>query len=229
MAALPARYLEPWDGPFRARIEERLRPGIAILDVGAGRRPTLPPSARPSGCRYVGLDISADELAAAPDGSYDETWVADATRRVPELEGCFDLVISFQVLEHVKPLDAAFDNFRAYLRPGGSIVAQFSGTFSFFALAGRVFPDRLTRWLVSHLTDRPPTTIFPAHYDRCWDGAIRTILAGWTQVEVQPRYLGAGYLRFLPPARRLYLVYEEWARRSRRRNLATHYLVAAER
>ena len=227
--ALPARYAQSWEGPFRDRAQALFRPEIAILDVGAGRRPTIEPSARPPGCRYVGLDISADELAAAPDGSYDETWVADATRRIPELEGRFDLVISFQVLEHVTPLEGAFANFRAYLRPGGHFVGQFSGTFSFFALASRLIPHRLSKWLLSHLTERPTTTIFPAHYHHCWDSAIRRSLDSWARVEVEPRYLGAGYLRFLPPAQRLYLIYEEWARRSGRRNLATHYLVSAER
>lgn len=229
MPRLPDRYQEPWRAPFHDRVERLIVPGMTILDVGAGRSPTIPPARRPKGSRYVGLDVSADELAAAPSGSYDEVWVADATRRVPELEDRFDLVLSWQVLEHVKPLGAAFDNFHAYLRPGGRFVGQFSGTFSYFGLASRLIPHRLTALLVGRFTERSADSVFPAHYHRCWDGALRHILAPWARADITPRYTGAAYLRFLPPAQRLYLVYENWAMRSGRRDLATHYLVEADR
>lgn len=229
MPTLPARYQEPWRAPFERRLEELLRPSQTILDVGAGRSPTIPPDRRPENTRYVGLDISARELAAAPPGSYDETWVSDVTQRVPELEDRFDLILSWQVLEHVRPLGAAFDNFHAYLRPGGRLVGQFSGTFSYFGLASRLIPHRLTAWLVGRFTERSSDSVFPAHYHRCWDGALRRILAPWARAEIVPRYTGAAYLRPLPPAQGLYLVYEDWAMRSGRRNLATHYFVEAER
>ena len=229
MPTLPRRYQEPWRAPFERRVDACLRPGMAILDVGAGRHPTIPPDRRPAGVRYVGLDISAAELAAATPGSYDEQWVADATRRVVGLSDRFDLVVSWQVLEHVKPLYAAIENFRAYLRPGGVFIAQFSGTFSYFGLTNRVVPDGVTAWLVNRFTDRPAESVFPAAYDRCWDSALRRILRPWSSVEVVPRYTGAAYLQFLPPAQRAYLVYENWAMRSGRRDLATHYIVEATR
>jgi hypothetical protein len=66
VVALPARYGERWEAPFERRVGAVLRPNMAILDVGSGRRPTITPSDRPAGCRYVGLDISAAELAARP-------------------------------------------------------------------------------------------------------------------------------------------------------------------
>ncbi|HEY7131043.1 MAG TPA: class I SAM-dependent methyltransferase [Candidatus Limnocylindrales bacterium] len=223
------RYREPWRAPFERRLEQLLRPGIRILDVGSGRNPTLPADRRPADCRYVGLDLSAAELDRAPAGSYDERWVADITHHVPELDGRFDLVLSFQVLEHVKPLSAAFENFRGYLRPGGVFLGQFSGTFSFFGLANRVIPDRLTAWLVDRFTDRTADSVFPASYDRCWDSAIRRIARPWADVEVEPRYTGATYLRFLPPVQGAYLLYEDWALRSGKRDLATHYIVEARR
>jgi 2-polyprenyl-6-hydroxyphenyl methylase/3-demethylubiquinone-9 3-methyltransferase len=202
---------------------------MAILDVGSGRRPTIAPADRPPGCRYVGLDVSAAELAAAPSGSYDEMWVADATIPVAALEGRFDLVVSFQVLEHVRSLDRAVACFHSYLRPNGHFIGQFSGTFSFFGLANRVIPDRLTAWLVDRLTDRSADSVFPAHYHHCWDRQIRRILRPWSNAAIEPRFLGAGYLRALPPLQRIYLVYEGWAMRTGQRDLATHYLVDATR
>ncbi len=202
---------------------------MAILDVGSGRRPTIPLEERPPGCHYVGLDLSASELARAPDGSYDEVWVADVVDHLAALEGQFDLVISWQVLEHVKPLDAAFGNFHSYLRPGGRFIGQFSGTFAFFALGSRVIPHSVAKWAMKTLLDRDPETVFPATYHHCWDGALRRILKPWSSYEIVPRYSGAPYLRFSRIVQRGYLIFEDWAYRGRHRNLATHYLVEAQR
>ncbi len=226
---LPARYQGIWRAPFLERVESLVRPGMSILDVGAGRHPTIPPDRRPPGAQYVGLDVSAAELAMAGTDAYDETWVADVTQRVSELEGRFDLVISWQVLEHVRPLDAAFDNVHTYLRPGGTFIGQFSGAWSYFALANRLIPHRVTAWLVDRFTERDAGSVFPAHFHRCRDSELRQILAPWAHADVTPRYTGATYLRFLPPAQWLYLKYEDWAMRSGRRDLATHYIVEARR
>jgi SAM-dependent methyltransferase len=223
------RYREPWRRPFDCRLDALLTPGVRILDVGAGRNPTIPPARRPDGCHYVGLDLSSAELDVAPAGSYDEIWVADATTHLRNLDGRFDVVLSFQVLEHVKPMSAAFENFRLYLIPGGAFLGQFSGTFSFFGLANRVIPDRLTAWLVDRFTERSAASVFPAHYDRCWASAIRRTTRRWTRVDIVPRYTGASYLRFLPLAQRAYLVYEDWAMRTGHEDLATHYIVEARR
>src|SRR5437762_520368 len=69
--SLPERYAR-WREAFDVAARSSLRPDMAILDVGAGRHPTIPIAARPARCAYVGLDLSAAELADAPRGSYDE-------------------------------------------------------------------------------------------------------------------------------------------------------------
>lgn len=227
--ALPERYCGEWRGPFDARIACALRPGVHILDVGSGRNPSLAPAHRPPGCHYAELDISAAELGRAAPGSYDERWVQDVTDRVPELEGRFDLIVSWQVLEHVKPLDRALANLHAYLRPGGRLVALFSGTFSAFGLMNGVVPRRIGVWMLQMCMHRDPETVFPAHYHRCWHGAVQRMLAPWAETEIVPLYVGAVYLGFSGLLQRLYLVYEDWAVRGSHRNLATHYLVTAVR
>ena len=62
---LPDRYARQMQDEFFARARPLLVPDVAILDVGAGRYPTIAPADRPPGCRYVGLDIEADEIDAA--------------------------------------------------------------------------------------------------------------------------------------------------------------------
>jgi SAM-dependent methyltransferase len=226
---LPARYDGHWREPFGARLAASLRPQMRILDVGSGGFPTLPMDSRPRGCLYAGLDLSLVELQRAPRRSYDEFWVADIRARIPVLEDRYDLVLSCNVLEHVRPVDLAFENLRMYLRPGGRFLALFSGRFSVFAIVNRMIPRGVGVELMKRLLDRDPKDVYPAHYDRCSYDQIVRMLGGWAQVEVVPLYLGAEYFNFSPALRSAYLRYENWACRAQYRNLATHYLVSAVR
>lgn len=202
-------------------------PNATILDIGAGRAPAVPKAARPPGVTYVGFDIDRDELAAAPADAYDETIVGDACTRMDALEDRFDLVLTYQVLEHVKPLESALENTRAYLRPGGRMISLVAGTFAAFAIANRVLPERVGVRLMQLLLHREPETVFRAYYDGCWHGGLERRLASWSRVEIEPFYLGAQYFSFSPLLQRLYVRYEDWALRGAHRNLATHYLVDA--
>ena len=71
-AGRPPCYATNFRRDFLASLRADIAPSTAILDIGAGRRPTLDPRERPK-VRYVGLDRSAHALAAAPPGSYTET------------------------------------------------------------------------------------------------------------------------------------------------------------
>jgi SAM-dependent methyltransferase len=224
---LPPRYAEPWRAPFDALARPHLVHGVRILDAGAGRSPTIPPAARPGGCFYAGLDLSREELDRAGPGAYDEAIVCDITTRHSDLAGRFDLVLSWQVLEHVKPLDRAIENFRSYLRPGGGFVAEMSGTFAVFGLVNQAIPHRAARWLAGRLVAREPDSIFPAHYHRCYYTALQRIGAAWRSWTTVPRYVGAHYFRFAPLLQACYIAYEEWTLRTDHRNLASHYVVSA--
>lgn len=226
---LPDRYGPDWGDEFSRRAYRALAPGLSILDVGSGRLPTVSVGRRPAGCRYVGLDISRAELQRAPGGSYDALVVADVIEPLSALVEGFDLVLSFQVLEHVKPLDQAMENLRVYLRPGGRLVAQLSGTFSLFGLANQLIPQPAATWLLRRLLRRDPETVFPAHYHHCWYSALERMLEPWTAAEIVPYWMGAGYLGFSRPLQAGYLVYEEWVRLADYRNLAAYYVVDAMR
>jgi SAM-dependent methyltransferase len=226
---LPPRYAaDTWDRRFRAQVDGALSEEIAILDVGAGARPVLTPEQRPPGCTYFGLDVAADELAKAPGGSYDECVVADVARFEPGLTGQFDLALSWMVLEHVQSLPAALENLRAYLRPGGRLVAQMPGAFSLAALANRVAPVSLARAFLRRTQGRSAAEVFPARYDHCWFTALERLLGrDWASPSVVPLYTGVFYLAFSAPLRAAYLAYEEWASRHGRHNLAPYYLLTA--
>jgi SAM-dependent methyltransferase len=155
--------------------------------------------------------------------------VCDVTERRSELEGGFDLIVSWCVFEHVRPLDRALENLHAYLRPGGRLVAWVAGRNSLGALVNRALPYRVARKLLGWLAGRPPDSVFPAYYDRCTHSDLLALTAGWQRRNVVPYFQNAMYFRFSTPIRTLYLAGEEWAYQRGDPRLGTHFLLVADR
>lgn len=225
---LPQRYAQPWAGRFDELLAPVLRAGITVLDVGSGREPVLPAQTRPD-VTYVGMDVSASELAQAPAGAYDETVVDTVANDVAEFHDRFDLIVSYQVFEHVDPLDVALQNIASYLRPGGTLIALFSGRYSPMALINRAMSLRLARRVNQTLVQRDPETMFEANYDRCYASAIRRLTVDWSSVEIEPRWEAASYFDFSRPLLRAYLALESRLERGRWEDLATHYFLRARK
>jgi SAM-dependent methyltransferase len=226
---LPPRYAtDTWDMSFRPRLDEVMAPGLRVLDVGAGARPMVAPEDRPADCVYEGLDLDADELRKAPEGSYDAIHVGDITKRQPDLVGQFDLVLSWLTMEHVKPVPAALENLGSYQRPGGRFLGYLAGAFSMHAVLNRVVPHTLARRVMRRTLGREPDTVFRAHYDHCWQTALEEIASGvWPKWEIVPLFTGGWYLSFSPALRAPFLAYEEWAYTGGHANLAAYYLIDA--
>jgi SAM-dependent methyltransferase len=183
----------------------------------------------PARCTYIGLDVSGDELRRAEPGAYDDLLVGDICERQPATEGRFDLVISWQVLEHVPSMHRALATTHAALVPGGRMVSMLSGAWAMHAVAARVIPYRVSTWLQARLLGMVPEDKFPTRYDCCTDRSLRKLLAtgGWRSWDVVPLYRSGIYLEFSRPLQRAYFAYENWAARGPRANLASHYIVDA--
>jgi SAM-dependent methyltransferase len=225
---LPDRYARQMQDVLFARLKPLLVRDVAILDVGAGRHPTIAPADRPPGCRYVGLDIEPEEIAAAGPDAYDESMVGDIAAPLNR-DGEFDLVLSWQVLEHVSPLAHALENLRLSLRPGGTLFAQLTGSNAAFAVLGRLLPHRATLWVATRLLGHKEEEKFPTRYDRSSERTLARLLEQWSDVEIVPFYRGATYFKFSRPLMRAYLAYESAVERRGASNLATHYLIVAKR
>ena len=223
------RYRDDWLVPFQDAIRQHVHSGSVILDIGSGRQPSVPPDLRSGSSEYIGLDLSETELRRAGPDAYDRLVVTNLTDRVPELVGTVDLAVSWQVLEHVAPMSVALDNIRDYLRPGGVLVAGFSGAWSAFAVPNRIVPHAVARFALRRLLGRDPESVFPAPYDSCTYSGMTAALAAWSDVEIVSRYRGAVYFGFLPPLQWLYLTFEDMLERGRHLDLATHYLVIARK
>lgn len=226
---LPPRYGSPWKQPFLDRVSATLRPGIRILDVGSGARPVVPPECRPLGCHYAGLDVSAAELDRAGPGAYDERIVADIGRPCVQIENRFDLVLSWQVLEHVASMRAALDTQHRALTSRGRMIAMVSGSFAVHALLARIIPYRVSTALQERLLGIDGADKFPTRFNCCRASRLGTLLeqGGWRSHEIVPLYKGGGYFAFSPTLLRLYLRYENAICRANRHELATHYIIDA--
>lgn len=227
----PHRYHLDWDEPFKSGISARLADGMTLLDVGSGRKPSLSSAERPPGTTYVGLDVCGDELRLAGEGAYDEVHVADIATPIPDLVGIVDLAVSWQVFEHVKPLEKALDNLHSYLKPAGTLISMFSGRWSAFGIVNRLIPSAVGTRVVERTmrrrgTDQP---VFPAYYDGCSERALRRTTEHWDEVTITPLFRGANYFHFSRTLTRAYLAYESAVARAGLGNLATHYLLVATR
>lgn len=120
-----------WDprGPFAmlhwlaaaraALVPPPAREGAVLVDLGCGAG-LLAPHLAGRGYRHVGVDLTASALEQAAAHGVG-TVRADVTR-VPLADGCADVVVAGEILEHVTDLPAALREACRLLRPGGRLV-----------------------------------------------------------------------------------------------------------
>ena len=98
-----------------------------------------------------------------------------------------------------------------------------------FALVNRAVPQRLALWGMDRFLGATPSRVFPAHYDKCWDSALRRLMfAGWSEVRDRAAVHGRRVPRFVQVRlQALYLGAEEWWTRRDMRNLAAYYIITA--
>jgi SAM-dependent methyltransferase len=94
--------------------------GREVLDAGCGVGYGTRLLAEHDPARLVGVDISAEALSHAPADSA-ELVEADL-RDLPFPADSFDVVVCFEVIEHVEGHDRVLDELRRVLRPGGTLL-----------------------------------------------------------------------------------------------------------
>lgn len=105
------------------------RPGLVAVDFGCGSAPYKSLfTAR--GCRYLAADL---------DGPVDIN--IDGNGRLLIDDGIADLLLSFQVLEHVRDLDTYLSEARRVLRPGGRMILSTHGVWLYHP-----HPEDYRRW-----------------------------------------------------------------------------------
>lgn len=106
--------------------------GRAVLDAGCGQG-YLSRMMAARGARVTGIDLSPRLLRKArgadPDGHIDYR-LGDLSRPLPELEGHFDLVASYLVLNDVRDYRGFAATLASLSKPGARIVVGFNNPYS---------------------------------------------------------------------------------------------------
>lgn len=154
------KYHQSTQGPLR------------ILEAGCGRRWTLDLTG--VDFHLTGVDLNADGIHARTD--LDEAIVGDL-RTVSLPAGCYDIVYSSFVLEHVASAEQVLDTMIAALRPGGLLLLRIPDRDSVFGFAARHSPHWLRvqymrRIRGAKLAGTPGRGPFPCVYDHVvsWRG-----------------------------------------------------------
>ena len=95
------------------------RDGAVLVDLGCGAG-LLAPHVAGKGYRHVGVDLTAWGLRSG--AAIGVTAVGGDAAAVPLADGCADVVVAGEILEHVPDLAAAAREACRLLRPGGLLV-----------------------------------------------------------------------------------------------------------
>ena len=94
--------------------------GKRILDVGCGPIGTL--EWADDALERVGLDPLADKYVKLTAGKHKMRYVKSGCESIPFADGHFDIVTTFNSLDHVENVDAAIVELTRVLRPGGDML-----------------------------------------------------------------------------------------------------------
>lgn len=125
---------------FQQVFAEHIREGHQVLDFGCG---TMPYRAMVEHCggTYVGADFDGAPVTISEDG------------RIARDDSSVDVVLSVQVLEHVRDLDTYFSEIARILKPGGVMLLSTHGTWLYHP-----HPEDHRRWtrmgLVNEIASR---------------------------------------------------------------------------
>jgi SAM-dependent methyltransferase len=102
-----------------------LASGLDVLDAGCGVGYGAEMIARAGASRVVGIDLAPEAIAAASErvGEMADFQVGDV-KDLPFDEGSFDLVVCFEVLEHLEDPEPAITALKDVLREGGLLIAS---------------------------------------------------------------------------------------------------------
>lgn len=206
---LPLQLQRDGNSYFRTHIlPGAMRSGATVYDVGGGSQPFADAKMRQSmNLHTIGIDIDADELAAAPEGTYDSVIVADLCGYRGASDG--DIVICQATLEHVHDTRAAIHSIASILKPNGFAYIFAPSRNAAFARLNLALPQGLKeKILFSVSPEVKDHQGFPARYDQCVPRQIEAIFksAGLIVVRRELFWMSSYFMVFTP----LFVIWRLW-------------------
>jgi SAM-dependent methyltransferase len=133
--------------------------GLNVLDAGCGERCALDYGAK---AEVTGLDISAELLERNPQ--LDRLIVADL-ENAPLAECYFDVIVCWDVLEHMVRPREALDNIARALAPGGLLIVKVPNLRSVKGLATKYTPFAFHKWIYRRFAVSDGAVPFPTPFD----------------------------------------------------------------
>lgn len=125
------------------------RTSLRILEAGCGSASRL--TFRPDS-HVTGIDISQEQLDR--NAVLSEKILGDVqTHELPRSD--FDIIVCWDVLEHLTAPEKALSNFVGALKPGGLIILAFPSPYSVKGLITRLSPHGFHVWAYRHMFGHP--------------------------------------------------------------------------
>lgn len=179
-----------------------LKEGATVYDLGGGSRPCVDLETKQKlGLTLVGVDISAEELAAAPPGVYDRQIAADLCSFIGSADA--DVVICQALLEHVPDGVGAIRAIATTLKPGGRAFIFAPSRNALFARLNLMLPQGLKERLLYRLFPHKAEGHdgFVAYYDQCTPRDLERIAtANDLTVEEKRLFWISSYFSVFAPA-----------------------------
>lgn len=132
---------------------------FSVLDAGCGERCALDYGSK---AEVTGVDISPVLLKR--NQRLDHYIVADL-EKAPLADQSFDVIVCWDVLEHLERPREALDNITRALAPGGVLILKIPNLHSPKGLATKYTPHRFHRWVYRRYGLSDGTIPFPTRFD----------------------------------------------------------------
>jgi SAM-dependent methyltransferase len=162
-----------WEHVYRYRFAARFAKGRVVLDVACGAGYGTAALRDAGATRAVGVDLNAGAVEHART-RYGVEAIVGSAEAIPMDDGCADLVVSMETIEHIQDPAAFLRECRRVLAPGGLLVVS-TPNRAVYSAAGHHNP-----YHVSELTETEFSSLVGAEFEIAgWYDQCRTVGSWW--------------------------------------------------